>query len=205
LGIAVRCDHKLDADTEEAFARVERDQGRLDLLVNNAASYTTPAGPPEEGTFWEQSLDVFDQLNLVGLRSTFVASICAARMMVPNRAGLIVNVSSAGAAQPGDNVPYNVVKAGVDMMTQGMAKQLQGHGVAVLSIWPRLTRTEGVLSSPVYASHLARAWHPEFNGRAVAALAADPAVLSKTGRAIDVLDLSREYGFTDVDGRRPDA
>lgn len=69
LGIAVPCDHRNDKETAAAFHRVEDEQGRLDLLVNNATSYTTDVGPPEDAPFWELSLDIWDQMHAVGLRS----------------------------------------------------------------------------------------------------------------------------------------
>jgi len=199
----VPCDHRSDSDTEAVFARVQSEQGRLDLLVNNATSYTTDIGPPEDAPFWELPIDIWDQMHAVGLRSHYVASRYAARLMVPQRRGLIVNVSSVGASKYTGNVSYNVVKAGVDMLTLASAQELRPSGVAVVSIWPRLTKTEGVLAHPELFPDLARAWSPQFSGRAVAALAADPNVLEKSGRAIDIGDLAAEYGFTDLDGRQP--
>lgn len=202
-GIAAPCDHRIDTDTAAVFRRVQDEQGRLDLLVNNATSYTTDVGPPEDAPFWELPLDIWDQMHAVGLRSHYVASIFAARMMVPQRSGLIVNVSSAGAIRYTGNVSYNVVKAAVDMLTLSTASELRQHDVAVVSLWPRLTRTEGVMAHPELFRDLSRAWSPEFNGRGVAALAADPRVIEKTGKALDIGVLANEYGFTDADGRRP--
>lgn len=202
-GFAVKCDHRIDTDTEAVFRRVQDEQGRLDLLVNNATSYTTDIGPPEDAPFWELPIDIWDQMHVVGLRSHYVASIFASRIMVPQRRGLIVNVSSRGAIKYTGNVSYNVVKAAVDMLSLSTAHELRAHGVAVVSLWPRLTRTEGVIAHPELFDDLRKAWSPEFNGRAVAALATDPRVIEKTGRAFDVGVLADEYGFTDLDGRRP--
>lgn len=185
------------------FHRIQDEQGRLDLLVNNATSYTTDIGPPDDAPFWELPLEIWDQMHAVGLRSHYVASIYAARMMVPQRSGLIVNVSSVGAIKYTGNVSYNVVKAAVDMLTLSSAAELHPHEVAVVSLWPRLTRTEGVMAHPELFGDLSRAWSPEFNGRAVAALAADRRVIEKTGQALDIGALAHEYGFTDSDGRRP--
>lgn len=123
--------------------------------------------------------------------------------MVPQRSGLVVNVSSAGAIKYTGNVSYNVVKAAVDMLTLSTAHELRQHDVAVVSLWPRLTRTEGVVAHPELFRDLSKAWSPEFNGRGVAALAADPRVIEKTGQAFDVGVLANDYGFTDSDGRRP--
>jgi dehydrogenase/reductase SDR family member 1 len=202
-GIAVPCDHRIDAETEAIFRRVLDEHGRLDLLVNNATAYTLDIGPPEDAPFWELPIDVWDQMHTVGLRSHYVASMFAARIMVPQRSGLIVNVSSVGAVKYTGNVSYNVVKAAVDMLTLGSAEELRQHGVAVVSIWPRFTRTEAVLAHPELYPDVSNAWSPLFNGRAVAALAADPEIIDKTGRALDIAVVAAEYGFTDLDGRRP--
>src|SRR5215831_10161617 len=182
---------------------VSREAGRLDLLVNNATSYTTDVGPPEDTPFWKQPFDIWDQMHTVGLRSTFVSSTFAARMMIAQGRGLIVNVSSVGAIRYTGHVSYNVVKAGVDMMSLAMAEELKDTGVAVVSIWPRLTQTEGILNHPELYPNAREGWTPLFNGRVVAALAADPDVESKTGQAFDLGNLANDYGIDDVDGRRP--
>ena len=114
-GIALVCDHHEDSQTEAAFQRVQKEQDRLDILVNNATSYSTDIGPPEDHPFWESALQDWDEMNAVGLRSHYVASMFAARMMIPRRRGLIVNISSIGTIKYTGSVSYNVVKAGVDM------------------------------------------------------------------------------------------
>jgi NAD(P)-dependent dehydrogenase (short-subunit alcohol dehydrogenase family) len=94
VGIAVRCDHREDADTAALFQRVIEERSRLDLLVNNATAYTTDVGPPEDSPFWEQPTEVWDLMHSVGLRSYFTASVHAAHAMIPSGRGLIVNISS---------------------------------------------------------------------------------------------------------------
>jgi dehydrogenase/reductase SDR family protein 1 len=202
-GIAVVCDHHEDSQTEAVFRRVQKEQDRLDILVNNATSYSTDIGPPEDHPFWESALQDWDEMNAVGLRSHYVASIFAARMMIPQRRGLIVNISSMGAIKYTGSVSYNVVKAGVDMLTMGTAEELRPHSVAVVSLWPRLTKTEGVLAHPELFPDLSSAWSPIFNGRAVVALASDPKIMERTGRAFKANVLAGEYDFQDIDGRRP--
>ena len=202
-GIPLRCDHRIDAEAAAVFRRVMDEQRRLDVLVNNATEYTTDIGPPEDAPFWELQIEDWDLMHRVGLRSHYIASIYAARIMVPQRRGLIVNVSSMGAIKYTGNVSYNVVKAGVDMLSLTTAHELREHDVAVVSLWPRLTRTAGVMAHPEMFPNLDKAWSPEFNGRCVAALAADPRVIEKTGRALDVGEVANDYGLTDFDGRRP--
>ena len=197
------CDHRKDSQTEAVFQRVRKEQDRLDILVNNATSYTTDIGPPEDHPYWELPLEIWDEMHTVGLRSHYVASIFAAQMMVPRRSGLIVNISSMGAIKYTGNVSYNVVKAGVDMLTTATAEELRPHNVAVVSLWPRLTKTEGVVAHPEIFPDLSKAWSPIFSGRAVVALASDPKIMERTGRAFKADLLAGEYGFTDIDGRRP--
>ena len=203
VGIAVRADHTVDGDTEAVFDRVQSEQGHVDLLVNNATTYSTDVGPPEDAPFWEQSVAEWDGMLAVGLRSYYVASTAAVRMMIPRGSGLIVNVSSAGAIMYTGNVAYNVVKAGVDMLTLAMAQELQGTGVVALSLWPRMTQTEGVLAHPDRFPNANQAWTQLFNGRLVARLAADPDVARFSGQALDIGVVADEYGIDDVDGRRP--
>ena len=139
----------------------------------------------------------------IGPRAHFVAMRLAAQMMTTQRSGLIVNISSPGARAHFFVVPYHAAKAALDKMTADSAVELSPFSVSVVSLWPRLTKTEAVLAEPDRYD-FSMAATPQFTGRAVAALVADPAVLTKTGRVLNVIDLAREYGFTDVDGSLPD-
>ncbi len=200
-GIAVTCDHRSDSETEAVFRRVQKEQDKLDILVNNATLYSLDYGPREDLPFWELPTEEWDMMHNVGLRSYYVASSFASRMMTRQMKGLIVNVSSMGAVKYTGNVSYNVVKAEVDMFTKKTAEELRKHNVAVVSLWPRLTRTEGVLAHPDLFPDLTNSWSPLFNGRAVAALANDPRIMEKTGHAFQAPALAKEYGFTDIDGK----
>ena len=204
VGIPVKCDHRLDSQVESVFRRVAEEQQRLDILVNNATLYSLEYGPREDAPFWELPIEEWDMMHTVGLRSYYVASSFAARMMTRQKSGFLVNVSSIGAIKYTGNVSYNVVKAGVDMLTTGAAEELRKYDVAVVSLWPRLTRTEGVLAHPELFSDLSRSWSSIFNGRAVAALAMDPRIMEKSGHAFQVPLLAKEYEFADVDGKRPE-
>ncbi|GAC1655039.1 MAG: SDR family NAD(P)-dependent oxidoreductase [Candidatus Dormibacteraceae bacterium] len=203
-GIAMRSDHSVDSETEAVFRRVEDEQGGLDLLVNNATSYSTDLGPREDAMFWDLPVEEWDQMHAVGLRSHYVASACAARMMVPRRSGLIVNISSMGAIKYTGNVSYNVVKAAVDMLTLSTAEELRPHQVAVVSFWPRLTRTEALIAHPEQFSDPSKVWSAEFNGRCVAALANDPRILDQSGKALELAEVAVAYGLSDSDGRVPE-
>jgi dehydrogenase/reductase SDR family protein 1 len=215
-GIALAVDHHDDAQVERAISRVLDEHGAIDVLVNNVFSAPDLAawlGKP----FWELPVKAWDEVIDIGCRSHYVASAFAAPSMVAAKSGLIVNVTSDGAVQYAHNVPYGVGKAAVDKMTADMAHELRPHGVAAVSVWPGLVKTELVMfgaetrdDGSQYldlgdegAFELKDAESPRFVGRGVAALAGDPEVLTKTGRALRVADLADEYAFTDIDGTVP--
>ena len=210
-GVGLRCDHHVDAEVAEVFERVRKDDGRLDLLVNNA---TAELGSMIGKRFWELPLELWDDVIGVGLRSHYVASWHAAPMMIAEGRGLIVNVSSHGSREYLMGVTYGVGKAGVEKLTTDIAKEIQEHGVAVISIWPGLVKSENRLvhaeTQPdgrvtLFGLDLSYAETPHFPGRAVVALASDDDRMARTGHAFWVADLAREYGFTDIDGSIPDA
>lgn len=214
-GVAVACDHHVDGQVEALFERVQREAGRLDVLVNNV--FSSPAMVPWLGQpFWELPIEAWDETIDIGVRSHYVASRFAVPLMFGVGRGLIVNVSSSGAIQYAHNVPYGVGKAALDKLTADAAHDLVDLRIAVVSVWPGLVRTElvtmgaqetedgrRVIGLPGEGEFdLADAESPRFTGRAVVALATDPEVLSRTGQAFAVHQLAEEYGFTDIDGRR---
>jgi dehydrogenase/reductase SDR family protein 1 len=203
--VRLPCDHRDDAAVAEVFDRIDREAGRLDILVNSAwGGYErmvedgrfTWAGP-----FWEQPLWRWDAMITSGVRAAFVASQLAARRMIKARRGLMVNVSHWAAQRHIGNVLYGVAKAATDKLTADMAHELKPHGVTVVSLYPGLVRTEAVLAAGVF--DLSNSESPEFCGRAVAALAADPDSLRWTGQVVVAAALALEYRFTDIDGRQP--
>jgi dehydrogenase/reductase SDR family member 1 len=204
--VPVRCDHTDDGETEAVFKRVADEQSRLDVLVNSAwGGYERMV---EGGEFtwprplWEQPVWRWDSMFAAGVRAAYVASQHAARLMVPAKSGLIVNISFWAARKHLGNVAYGVSKAATDKLTADMASELRAHGVAAVSLYPGLVRTEKVLEAAAFLD-LGNSESPQFVGRAVAALAADPQVLGKSGRALVAAELAREYDFADVDGARP--
>jgi NAD(P)-dependent dehydrogenase (short-subunit alcohol dehydrogenase family) len=202
---AIECDHRDDDNVRAVFEQIERDHGRLDVLVNNVwggyellheGRYETFGGP-----FWEAPLAIWDGMFAAGVRAHYVASTFAVPLMLEH-GGLIVNVSSFSARNPNEVVPLGVAKAATVHLTALTAEHLREQGIAVVSLYPGLVRTEGILKWKDYID-LSNSESPWFVGRAVAALAADEDVLMRTGETLVVAELAEEYGFTDEDGAQP--
>jgi dehydrogenase/reductase SDR family protein 1 len=223
-GVAVRCDHGQDDDVRALFDRIADEQGRLDILVNNACS-AQDMGRHIGKLAWEQPIEAWDEVHRVGLRSAYVASILAAPTMVRQGDGLIINISSMGAVSYLHSVAYGTAKAGLDKLAADLSHELTPHGVTALSLWPGLVRTELILSQcrgkadgsgmemvlprhegdegPEQAIDLVISESPQFTGRAIAALYLDEKRLEKTGRAFACAELANHYGFCDIDGAQP--
>ncbi|KRR22732.1 SDR family NAD(P)-dependent oxidoreductase [Bradyrhizobium retamae] len=206
-GAGLLCDHSDDNSVQTVFERIQREYGRLDVLVNNV--FAAPSVMPVNVPFWQTPMSLWDTMQRVGLRSHLVASRLAVPLMLPQGRGLIVNTSSGGGIRYTFNVAFGVQKAGVDRMARDMAHELRRYGIAAVSIWPGYIKSEKLAAQPdrvppALAKLIAeRGETPQFAGRAVAALAADPAVMEKTGEILLASELALEYGFTDIDGKIP--
>jgi NAD(P)-dependent dehydrogenase (short-subunit alcohol dehydrogenase family) len=203
-GVAVVCDHARDADVEKLFATVRERSGRLDVLVNNA--FAIPDGITAKKPFWEKGLAQQAPLD-VGLRSSYVASFFAAPLLIEG-GRLLVNTSSFGGTCYMHGPAYGAVKAGVDKMAHDMAVDFAPYGVAAISLWMGLLRTERTAplfaNAPArYAALMATSESAEFPGRVIAALAAHPERLRFTGSVHVAAELALELGVSDVDGAQP--
>lgn len=212
-GIAVRCDHTQEDEVAALFARVAHEAGRIDLLVNNAWGGHESFNGVFDAPFWEHPLANWDAMFDRGVRNHLLAGRCAAPLMVRQKKGLMVTTTfwDRGHYLRG-NLFYDLAKASMTRLAFGMAQELKPHGVASVAVSPGWMRTEFVLAGhQTDEAHwqqrpaLARTESPRYLGRAVAALAGDANVMSKTGEVLRVADLACEYGFTDIDGRRVEA
>lgn len=205
-GIPVRCDHTDDLQVAALFHRIDREYGRLDILVNSVWGGYENMFEDNDFTwphpFWLQPLWRWDAMFQAGVRAQYVASTMAAKRMVGQGSGLIVNISFWAAQKRIGNVAYGVSKAATDRMTVYMAEELKDHGVAVVSLYPGLVRTESVMRAAAFLD-LSNSESPQFIGRAVAALASDPDIMARSGTVCIAASLAREYGFTDIDGKLP--
>lgn len=225
--VAVPCDHSKDQTVEELFGRIADETEGLDLLVNNAWSgYSTMQRRLEEALagkkskekmiegmeaafgeftepFWTMSLDNWDEMSIVGVRSHYVASVLAARAMVERERGLIVNIT-ADISQSGGQVAYSMAKAAVNRMTVDMAEQLRSKKVATVAIQPGMVLTEmyqeryrkGFLDADDYKRFEA----PAFVGKIVARLAASENVMSYSGQLVRTTEIGKSLDVPWLDG-----
>ena len=210
-GIAVRVDHLVDEEVEELFARVRRERGRLDVLVNDISEGEAHDWKP----FWKVSLDKGFRALRQGINTHVITSRHAAPLMIERGSGLVVEIGDGDTLSYRGTLFYDLVKVAVNRLAYAMAEELRPHGVAAVALTPGFMRTETVLEhfgvteenwreGAKRDRHFANSESPLFVGRAVAALAADPRVLEKSGGLYSSHGLSNEYGFTDADGSRPD-
>jgi dehydrogenase/reductase SDR family member 1 len=199
-GIAAACDHRDDDAVRGVAERIAAESGALHLLVNNAwGGYERlNAGGWDEwnAPFWEQPLELWDAMFASGVRAHYVTAALCAPLLRRGPRGLIITVSMQVGArhEAGHGVAYSVAKAADDRLAAAVAQAMSSDGVASVSVYPGLVRTEGVLQFAQYLD-LTDSQSPEGVGRVVAALAADDEVMALTGHALPVADLARRYGI----------
>jgi NAD(P)-dependent dehydrogenase (short-subunit alcohol dehydrogenase family) len=206
-GIAVRCDHADDAQAEALVDRVVAEQGRIDILVNNAAAVHDELSLP--GNFWEKPLKLADMID-VGVRSSYVASWLVAPTMVRQNSGLIVFTSASGAAHYSMGPAYGAHKAGVDKLAFDMAVDFRAADsrVTTLSLWMGALATDrlkGIIAAnpDKFGYLLDQIETPEFTGHVIWALFNDPALAERSGQTLIGAEVAREFGITDAGGRVP--
>jgi NAD(P)-dependent dehydrogenase (short-subunit alcohol dehydrogenase family) len=211
---AVQVDHTDEAQVEALFARVQREQQRLDILVNSIAGEDPRMGGWK--SFWKSDLSYLTE----GLRQAVVSHLITAKHAVPlmfkKRRGLIVEVTEGDWLISGSgNIMRDLAKSGHKSLAMSFAEALRSRGIAAVAITPGFLRSEMMLQHFAVTEstwrqagkkdpHFLQSESPLFVGRAVAALAADPKVLERSGDVYSSWELAREYGFTDADGSRPD-
>ncbi|CAM5532203.1 SDR family NAD(P)-dependent oxidoreductase (plasmid) [Streptomyces viridifaciens] len=214
LGIPVRTDHSRPDEVRALVDRIASEQeGRLDILVNSVWG-----GDPLtdwEHPLWEQDLETGLRLLRQAVETHVVTSHFALPLMVARKSGLVVEVTDGNTARYRGSFFYDLAKSAVIRLAVAQAAELKPHGVAAVAVTPGFLRSEAVLEhfgvteanwrdGAAKDPNFAHSETPAYLGRAVAALAADPDVMTKTGRALATWGLYQEYGFTDIDGTQPD-
>ena len=214
LGIPVRADHSRRDDVRVLIDRITAEQdGQLDILVNGVWG-----GDPLtdwEHPLWEQDLDAGLRLLRQAVETHVITSRLALPLLVAHGSGLVVEVTDGNTARYRGTFFYDIAKSTVIRLAVAQAAELKPHGVAAVAITPGFLRSEAMLENfgvteanwrdgAAADPDFAYSETPAYLGRAVAALAADPGVMAKTGRALATWGLYQEYGFTDADGTQPD-
>merc|ERR1711892_919245 len=209
--IPVQMDHGKDEDVEKLFKKISSEQsGKLDILVNNAYAGVNTIFTSAGKKFYETDpIETWDCINGVGLRGHYHCTSLASRLMVENKQGLVVNVSSSGGMRYLFNVAYGIGKAGCDRMAADCGHELRKSNVAMVSLWPGPVKTEYIQdkvmddpSNPM-GKMFAKGETIEFAGKAIVNLAADANMMAKTGKILNTADLANEYSFTEDDGTKP--
>ncbi len=207
LGTGILCDHVDDSQVAAVFQRIREEQSGIDLLVNNVwGGYEAHPKGLGMSPFWELGTEDWDAMFVRSLRAHFVAGCLAVPAMLPRKRGLIVNTIAWAQGKYLRHLYYDVAKNAVARMAYGMALELKPHGIASVALAPGFVRTERVMAAhAVHPFDLSGTESPEYIGRAVAFLLADPDVLRYTGQVLTAGQLARDYHFVDVDGRQPTA
>jgi NAD(P)-dependent dehydrogenase (short-subunit alcohol dehydrogenase family) len=214
IGLPVRVDHTVAAEVQALFEQVAREQdGRLDVLVNDVwgGDELSEWGKP----FWEQSLPNGLLMQERAVSSHLITSYYGAPLMVARGAGLIVEITDGVDYTYRGNLFYSLAKVGAIHLAAAMADDLRPRGVTALAVTPGFLRSEAMLDHFGVTEenwregarkdpHFIASETPYYIGRAVTALASDPHVSEKSGTTLSSWGLAREYGFTDIDGSRPD-
>jgi len=221
--IPVTCDHNKDEDIEKVFQQIQKEQGRLDILVNNAYSAVNALQANFGRPFWEISESIWDEVNSVGLRNSYICAAKAAKIMTKQKSGIIVNVTSGGSKQYIFTPAYGIGKSATDRMVADCALELKSHNVVFIGLCPGPVKTELIelgaearksgqqpastetinLGANAYV-HAAFGGGEsiEFSGKCLVALAQDPKLIEKTGKILTTAAIGKDFDLVDLDGRK---
>ncbi len=211
--IPVQVDHSDDEQVTLLFKRIQDEQqGQLDLLVNNVFSGVQAIGDAYGKPFWQSEPNLWDAVNNVGLRSHYITSVFAARMMSEQPQGIICTISSWGGMSYIFGAAYGAGKSACDRLAADMASELKSDNIASISLWPGIVGTEQITN---FAQQMDEAdaketfgdgynWEtPLLTGRVIAALASEPNIMKYTGKVQIVAELAEKYNLVDQNGDRP--
>jgi NAD(P)-dependent dehydrogenase (short-subunit alcohol dehydrogenase family) len=211
--IAVRVDHTVESEVKKLFARILRAHKRIDIVVNSVAGEHPLM--KKWGSMWQADTRDADEIFKQALTSHLITAKHAALAMMPAKRGLIVEITENDTLGGGGNPMAQVVKVAQKVLPLFWAAELKPHGIAIMSVTPGFLRSEAMLQGFGVTEENWRdggkkdrnflvSESPLYVGRAVAALAADPHIMDRTGMLWSSWELAGDYRFTDYDGRRPD-
>ncbi|WP_153462219.1 SDR family NAD(P)-dependent oxidoreductase [Sediminibacillus terrae] len=206
MAVAIRCDHTKDEETAAVIEQIRREQGKLDILVNNV--WGAHDLGVEGGTFWDLPLKHWDTMFTAGVRAQLATNHYAVPFMRENQEAVIFHTTFWDDGNYTGHFYYDLAKNTIVRMAYGLSLELKQDNIAVIAVSPGFMRTELVLK---YHQSDEENWQqskdlqgtetPFYIGRGITALAEDPDIFKKTGRICKVGDLAKEYQFVDVDGR----
>ncbi|TVP85983.1 MAG: SDR family NAD(P)-dependent oxidoreductase [Alkalicoccus sp.] len=206
-GAAVRCDHTVDSQTKAVIDQIDREQGKLDILVNNV--WGAHDLGVEQKPFRELSLKNWDTMFTAGVRAQLAVNHFALPLLDKSTNALIIHTTFWDEGKYTGQFYYDLAKNALVRMAYGLSVDLEESGITVLALSPGFMRTELVLKHFgtdeehwMNMPELKQTESPYYVGRAAAALAGDPDIKQKNGRVLRTGDLAEEYDFTDIDGRR---
>lgn len=217
-GIAVVADHLVPAEVEALVGRIDAEQGRLDVLVNDV--WGGELLFEWDSTVWEHDLDKGLRLMRLAVETHAITSHFAVPLLLREPGGLVVEMTDGTADYNATRYRvsffYDIAKSSVLRMAFALGHELGPRGATAVALTPGWLRSEMMLDAfgvteETWRDALARVPHfaisetPAYVGRAVAALAADPQVSRWNGGSLSSGQLAQVYGFTDLDGSRPDA
>lgn len=203
-GIAVGCDHTDDEAVAALAAQIRREQGQVDILINNVwGGYEQYDAAMWDLPVWEQPIWRWDKMFQTGVRAHYTTSRALLPLMLAGRDPLIANISAGDDGKFLGDVQYDLAKAAIDRLGFALAHKLKSHGITALTVHPGFTRTERVeVEAP--PEELEQTHSARFVGRAIVALATDPQVKERAGGVYKAGQLGLDYGFTDIDGSQPE-
>ena len=201
---AVKCDHTDPVAVKALVDTIEKQHGRLDILVNNAWGGHDPHDESERGIeVWEEPLDQFKNMLLAGPYSDYITSLLVLKhLMGPIQKGLIIT-TTWHTAEPPMWPPYEASKAAKNRLVYVLGYHLKEKGIPVIAVAPAWMRTELMFTHHTMDELEGQTETPYYAARGIAALASDPDVMRFTGKLMDVSDLADIYGVTDLDGSQP--
>ena len=205
-GIPIRCDHTIESEVKSLIQQIDKEQGKIDIIVNNVWGGNELA--IEQKPFWELSTKHWNTMFTSGVQAQLITNHYAIPLLRKHKTGIIIHTTFWDENKYIGHFYYDLAKNAINRMTFNLAMELKKDGIAVIAVSPGWMRTELVLKEfATDENH----WHkidelkqtetPHYIGRAVTSLATDKMVMKKSGSVQKVGELAKEYKFTDIDGR----